>query len=480
MNENELDLTLRAIGRSHVRNVAPPSLHELTRSVALQPAGRERFVPPFTGRFQSMFSATKFVVAGVIVALFGGFLLAGVLTTQPSEESRPAVGASATAQAEPSEVASEQTTRSDLLPGVDLKVEVMRPGVYRVLSDGEHDLRNNVWTVAVTPNGEVWVEKHRIAGYGGPGVDPGDTRIRDGRILRLGDPEKYLATSDGDWSLGVVEGVVRADAGNRGREWDGQGWRRMETDDICGWKGPDGASWLNEEMVRWCSGLPDDLRSEWMIVRVTADGTPQGFSRVDIGLGDDVGLDDDGLSGEFFAFGDGGTVWAALFEDDGAFVGLAAYDGEQWSFIESEPLPGDRVHQQLAVAPDGTVWIVWDTGRGELTGVSWDGESWGTFGPVSSVWAGPDIGFAPDGRVWFDPVTFVDGRSLRQLQIPASASNDDPRIQTFSYAPDASIWMTVVDMRTPKELGCQQNPDVCDGATDGLYVITPEGAMATE
>ena len=36
-----------------------------------------------------MFSATKFIVAGVIVALFGGFLLAGVLT-QPSDESTPA------------------------------------------------------------------------------------------------------------------------------------------------------------------------------------------------------------------------------------------------------------------------------------------------------------------------------------------------------------------------------------------------------
>jgi hypothetical protein len=33
-------------------------------------------------RFQSMFNATKFVVAGVIVALFGGFLASGVLTQQ--------------------------------------------------------------------------------------------------------------------------------------------------------------------------------------------------------------------------------------------------------------------------------------------------------------------------------------------------------------------------------------------------------------
>ncbi len=32
-----------------------------------------------------MFSATKFVVAGVIVALFGGFLLSGALTTRQGE-----------------------------------------------------------------------------------------------------------------------------------------------------------------------------------------------------------------------------------------------------------------------------------------------------------------------------------------------------------------------------------------------------------
>ena len=49
-------------------------------------------------RFQSMFSATKFVVAAAIVALFGGFLLAGVLT-QPPENAAPAVGATTSPQA---------------------------------------------------------------------------------------------------------------------------------------------------------------------------------------------------------------------------------------------------------------------------------------------------------------------------------------------------------------------------------------------
>ena len=45
-------------------------------------------------RFQSMFSATKFVVAGVIVALFGGFLLSGVLTQQGEEQLPAAIATS--------------------------------------------------------------------------------------------------------------------------------------------------------------------------------------------------------------------------------------------------------------------------------------------------------------------------------------------------------------------------------------------------
>ena len=51
------------------------------------------------GRFQSMFSATKFLVAGVIVALFGGLVLTGVFTQQPSEgRLEPAAASPATSE----------------------------------------------------------------------------------------------------------------------------------------------------------------------------------------------------------------------------------------------------------------------------------------------------------------------------------------------------------------------------------------------
>ena len=53
-------------------------------------------IPPTNGRQPArgftMFSAVKFVVAAVIVALFGGFLLAGVLTTPQGERDGPGSG----------------------------------------------------------------------------------------------------------------------------------------------------------------------------------------------------------------------------------------------------------------------------------------------------------------------------------------------------------------------------------------------------
>jgi len=119
-------------------------------------------------RFQSMFSATKFVVAGVIVALFGGFLLTGVLTTQQGDEMVPA--------------AVTASPETDLLPGVDLVTEAVEPGVERIVSDGIRDL-SGVGPgrergplppdgLAVGPDGAVW-------------LDTGST------LVKLGDPDSF-------------------------------------------------------------------------------------------------------------------------------------------------------------------------------------------------------------------------------------------------------------------------------------------------
>jgi hypothetical protein len=154
MNEHELDLALGAIGASRTQVAAPRVLRESVRAVPAQTPQKRRWLPRIPQwRFQSMFNATKFVVAGAIVALFGGFLLSGVLT-QPSEDRLPAVGASASAQAEPTGVVFAEpesvwdvepdstSTTAGLLPGVDLVTEEVEPGVFRVLSDGVRELSN--------------------------------------------------------------------------------------------------------------------------------------------------------------------------------------------------------------------------------------------------------------------------------------------------------------------------------------------------
>ena len=76
----------------------------------------------------TMFSALKFVAAAVIVALFGGFLLAGILTTPQGEDMAPAA-----VTASPSPM-----TTDELLAG--MVTEEVEPGVYRVVNDGVRDL----------------------------------------------------------------------------------------------------------------------------------------------------------------------------------------------------------------------------------------------------------------------------------------------------------------------------------------------------
>jgi len=112
MNDHELDLALADMGVRHANVQVPAALRQRVSQVPATTSPHRGFLPHITGRLQSMFSATKFVVAGAIVALFGGFLVAGFLTTQPSDDRLPAVGASASATSEPSPTESPADDRS--------------------------------------------------------------------------------------------------------------------------------------------------------------------------------------------------------------------------------------------------------------------------------------------------------------------------------------------------------------------------------
>ena len=120
-----------------------------------------------------MFSALKVITASVIVALFGGFLLTGALTTPQGDEMAPAAM---------TESPSPMTTRGSL-PGVALNVEPVEPGVYWVVDDGVRDLTSvKAEDIVAGYDGGIWlVRKDGVLRLGSDEVP------RGGHVVRRGD-----------------------------------------------------------------------------------------------------------------------------------------------------------------------------------------------------------------------------------------------------------------------------------------------------
>lgn len=374
------------------------------------------------GRFESMFNATRFVIAGVIVALFGGFSLAGVMTMQRSETA-PIVGASASASAS----IETDDSRSDILPGVSLSIEHVMPGVDRVLSDGQHDLSTGVQGVAVTSSGDVWAE------LGTPG---------DWRVVQLGAPgASQRQTRKSAWQLGVTPAGQPLLSGGRELVFEDGTW--MSPKGQCGAWGlsVDGECWHN------AGDRPGITSNHWPV------------------RGSGVGLTDDLGPWALVAVGDG-TGWATVRSvPDGAagpFRGIAHYDGAVWTYIPYEPDTssanpdaGPAVSDWYTyglpwVGPDGVVRVPARTDyestesgdvEAKLGLLSWDGNAWATDGPV------------PDGTWFFDGSALIDGKTLSALDLPLPQSGIE------RTSPQGTAWVA---------------------ANGRLYVITPEALAAAE
>ena len=154
-------------------------------------------------RFQSMFSATKFVVAGVIVALFGGFLLVGGFATSPDDEDMPAVGASATPQASVSIVGGDEY--ATLAEAVDAAVDgdtiELGPGTHA----GSVVIGKDIMLMGVGPVEEIIVA-----------VEAGPVLTLDGAAASVSGITFTGPTSDGVRVAGgsvVLEDLVFRDVG---------------------------------------------------------------------------------------------------------------------------------------------------------------------------------------------------------------------------------------------------------------------------
>jgi hypothetical protein len=429
-------------------------------------------------RFQTMFSATKFVVAGAVVALFGGFLLSGALTQQPSVDRLPAVGASASAttQAEPTDSATsepEPTTEAeaedttpvrDLLPGVDLVTEEVEPGAYRVLSDGVRALESE------------------------PSID----RVGDMRLI--GTHHNIAAGLDGSVWLFGPEAFYRIGEADRFDWPEADDDPQSAMDDIE--VGPDGIIWRvpildRGPLMSFEQGSWTPRRDRAVGVEVQSDGTVWAAwlndnDRVKVGRLD--GDSWDVRPGSIERVGNlpgwqplavglepGAEPWLPDFGN-----GLQRFDGDG---RQSEAPPGEAA-LRVDVAPDGTVWamIVAEArsdGRREALARLDDGV-WAVFHDTLQR-----AGFThneglltagTDGSIWISPF------SPLQTTVCAGVSNFDG-VTLRRYLPDLCVYAMDVALDGSVWVLAGEWPEGSDPSEAGqirTYVITPETMAAHE
>ena len=426
-------------------------------------------------RHLTMFSALKFAAAGVIVALFSGLLLAGILGSRQEGEMAPAAV---------TESPSLLTTEA-LLSG--MVTEEVEPGVLKVVHDGVRDLTTAMGSqlelyagaaaadyiypglraVIVGDDGVVW----RTAACVAPALES--------RCLRL-----YRVGRDGEWDLDPVpvsfwEGQV--DAGPDGRLWAlaQDGPREFDDGawlpDAGGVKGDfdalavqaDGTVWLKSNELCW-SGETSTGCSRW----------PDPFAGADYGVAGPVVADDS-------------IVWLAGLADDDGSASFLRFDGTDWQVVPAPAdYPGDptsTTHPLGMTVDGGTVWTAGDPLVQHQSLTRLDETGWRTFTSADGVgtWGGQrgEWNFAtdmlkvsPDGSAWVNatgaPAPGSEGTAVRSCD--GVARFDGLTWQPFlagsciadlDFAPDGSAWVVALDP-TSQEVG--------------TYVISPESVSTPE
>lgn len=129
-----------------------------------------------------------------------------------------------------------------------------------------------------------------------------------------------------------------------------------------------------------------------------------------------------------------GSVWVAVYG------GVGRFDGATWTtYTRADGLPSD-VLLAVAVAADGTVWVGADSGV-----TAWDGTSWTLHQNGPATW---DLAAAPDGQVWAAYGASGLGHYLPTqgawTTLTSAPGVPSLNVQAVAVGPGGELWVAVL------------------------------------
>ena len=331
-------------------------------------------------------------------------------------------GIAATTLLPTSEAAPLPQVGSASIPGVELTTEEVATGLTLVTAaDGV--AIDGVIDLVVTPEGHVWVaqdgalaERCEVPDWVGPGGWSPPQGCSDQLVRQLGGAG---ATNVVD--MNVLDGAqfdVREDGAILGRDVDGAGYHRLV----------DG-EWVSDEGA--CFGDHASIAPDGTCWTRIFPMMGHGLIRTDVD-GESVELRElPGLSRPArVAVGPDGEV---SFLVDG---GIAFFGGNGIRHVYFEPALPDAVVTDLAIGPDGIVWVSVN-GKRRARVMGWDGSEWITHRASEQLptWLGTGTHALPDGSILFGGLSAIltpDG--LREIGLEA---------QVVRVTPDGTVWAVI-------------------------------------
>lgn len=163
------------------------------------------------------------------------------------------------------------------------------------------------------------------------------------------------------------------------------------------------------------------------------EGRWTGYTTATSGLPSDAVLD--------LAIGPDGTLWIATDN------GLARFDGDGWSRFTPQNADLVSAHvSEVAIDADGTVWTVAHTASQELGLSAYDGKRWTRRDPADSGLSAAvvtELAVAPGGAIWLatlDGIAISEGARWRRLEASGSGLPDD-RVYSLDFDDDGTAWI---------------------------------------